>query len=142
MKILLFLTTLSLATSLAAAEAPAPARELSTLEQFLSLDDAQLAQLQQAIARVRAMTPAERARLRAQIDAFRRLPAPEREQLRRGWGHEPAAVRDGWRDLMQSLDETGRAEIRRQLEGLAPEERTKRRRELVEKFLRERTARP
>ncbi|MBX3737460.1 MAG: DUF3106 domain-containing protein [Candidatus Didemnitutus sp.] len=141
MKTTLFLVLgLSLGLDLRAAEAPADVRELSTLEQFLALDDAQLAQMQQAIARVRAMSAAERAQLRAQIEEFRRLPAAEREQLRRGWGHESPEIRAGWRDYMQSLDDAGRAELRRVLEGLSPEERTKLRRERVEQFLRERAA--
>lgn len=129
-----------LGLGLRAAEVPPDVRELSTLEQFLALDDAQLAQMQQAIARVRAMSAAERAQLRARIEEFRRLPAAEREQLRRGWGSEAPEIREGWHDLMQSLDAAGRAELRRQLEGLSPEERTKLRRERVEKFLRERAA--
>lgn len=134
----LILSLLAFSVPPVSAEVPkeAEARELSTLERFLALDDAQLAQMQQAIARVRAMSPQERAQLRARIDEFRRLPAPEREQLRQGWGHEPADVRDGWREMMQGLDEAARTELRRKLESLPPEERLKFRRELVENFRR------
>lgn len=126
--------------ALAATEPPAPATagELSALEQFLALDDAQLAQLQQAIARVRQMTPGQRAELRVQIAQFRQLPAPEREALRRSWGQESPAMREGWREMMQSLDEPARAEIRRRLEAASPEERIALRRELVERYRRER----
>lgn len=138
---LLVLLLLGLVAPLRAANQPEAApRELATLEQFLALDDAQLDQMQQAIARVRAMKPAERAQLRAKIDEFRRLPAGEREQLRRGWGHESSAMRDGWREMMQSLDDAGRAELRRKLDGLSPDEKAELRRELVEKFLRDRAA--
>lgn len=128
---------------LRAADAPAaPATgELVALEKFLTLDDTQLDELQRAIARVRAMSPDERAKLREQIAQFRQLPAAERQAWRQGWGQMPAELRDGWREMMQSADDAQRAEIRRQLEALPPAERGPARRKMVEEFLRAR-ARP
>lgn len=140
----LLVVVLVFATQLVAADGappPAPA-DFAALEQFLGLDDAQLAQMQQAIARVRAMSPAQRAQLKTQIAQFRQLPASEREALRQGWGQESPEIREGWRTMMQSLDEPARAAIRQRLETATPEERIKLRREMVQKFLREGGARP
>lgn len=138
-RILTCLVALASVAPLGAAEStPAPAGELAALEQFLALGDAELAQLQQAIARVREMTPAQRAGLRAQIERFRQLPAPQREALRRSWGQETPEMRAGWREMMQSLDEPARAAVRRRLEAAKPEERLAVRREMVERYLRER----
>lgn len=113
-------------------------REMVALEKFLALDDAQLDEMQRAIARVRAMSPAERAKLRGQIAQFRQLPAAERQAWRQGWGQLPAELRDGWREMMQSATEAERAEIHRQLEAAAPGERIAVRRQLVDEFLRRR----
>ncbi len=146
MKTLLLKTILGLALTgwpLVAAQPPvAPANgELGALEKFLALDNAQLDELQRAIVRVRAMTPAERAKLREQIEQFRQLPAAERQAWRQGWGQVPADLRDGWREMMQSADATQRAEIHRRLEAVPPGERVAERRKMVEEFLRNR-ARP
>lgn len=127
---------LLLASPAIAAPAGAPARELAGLEQFLSLSDAQLDELQAALARVRAMSPAERARLKQQIEEFRQLPAERQQALRQGWGQMPADLRDGWREMMHAADDAQRAEIRRQMDAAAPEERTAVRRRLVEEFRR------
>ncbi|MBI2511838.1 MAG: DUF3106 domain-containing protein [Opitutae bacterium] len=123
---------------LRAADAPATpaAGDLVALEKFLTLDDAQLDDLQRAIARVRAMTPAERTKLREQIVQFRQLPAAERQAWRQGWGQMPAELRDGWREMMQSADDAQRAEIHRRLEALPPAERVAARKKMVEEFLR------
>ena len=124
------------ASSALAAPADAPARELAGLEQFLSLSDAQLDEMQAALARVRAMSPAERARLKQQIQEFRQLPAERQQALRQGWGQVPADLREGWREMMHAADDAQRAEIRRQMEAAAPEERTALRRRLVEEYRR------
>jgi hypothetical protein len=130
-------------TPFAAARTEAgPAPDLAALEQFLNLSDAQLDEMQAALARVRAMLPAERARLRDEILAYRRLPAGERAAIRQGWGHVPAEVREGWREMMQSLDPARRAEIQARLAQLPPAERTACRRELVERYLKDKRARP
>lgn len=132
----LFVATLS------AAEPSTPAPEMVALEQFLALNDSQLAQMHQAIARVRAMSPEQRAQLQAQIARFRDLPAAQRDTLRRSWGQETPEIRDGWREMMQSLSESERAEIRRRLEGVPLEQRMKLRREMVERHLRGQPSKP
>lgn len=119
---------------------PAPAREMASVEQFLSLSDAELDQMQQVIARVRAMTPAQRTELRREIGEYRHLPAPEREQLRRGWGWMPREIQDGWRDMMLQATPERRAEIQRELQSLTPAEKIARRRQMVEEFLRTKPA--
>jgi hypothetical protein len=117
------------------AVAPTPAAELAALEQFLKLSDAELAQMAEAIARVRAMTPAQRATMRDEIAAFRRLPEPQRAQIRQGWGWMPREIQDGWREMMQSATAEERSAIQAKLQSLAPEERTRYRRSLVEAYL-------
>ncbi|PTY00123.1 DUF3106 domain-containing protein [Opitutus sp. ER46] len=109
--------------------------ELAALEQFLNLSDAELAQLQQAIARLRAMTAVDRAKLRDEIVAFRRLPEPQRRQLRQGWGAVPPDIQAGWRDMMHAATPERRAEIQSKLQSLPPDEKAQYRRALVEEYL-------
>lgn len=117
-----------------AATAPA---ELATLERFLSLSDAELAQMAEALARVRAMSQAERATLRDQIAAFRQLSEPQRQRIRQGWGGMPAEIQAGWREMMQHATPEQHAAIQAKLQSLSPEEKMQYRRSLVESYLRE-----
>jgi hypothetical protein len=121
--------------------APAAPGDLAALEQFLNLSDAELAQMQQVIARLRAMTPAQRAALRDEMAAFRKLPEPQRLQLRQGWGWMPAEIQDGWREMMQGATPERRTEIQTKMQSLPPEEKTRYRRQLVEEFLKTKAAR-
>jgi len=129
-----------------AAATPAPsavspaAGELAALEQFLYLSDAELAQMEQVIARLRAMTPAQRTALRAEITAFRKLPEPQRQQLRQGWGWMPAEIQNGWREMMQGATPERRAEVQAKLQTLSPEEKPGFRRQLVEEYLKGKAA--
>lgn len=114
--------------------------ELAALEQFLGLSDAELAQMEQVIARIRAMTPAERVALREQIAAFRRLPEGQRQQMRQGWGGMPPEYHDAWREMMQGASAQRHAEIQSKMQSLPVEERLRYRRELVEEYLKAKAA--
>lgn len=114
--------------------------ELAALEQFLNLSDAELAQLQDVIARLRAMSPAERAALRDEIAAFRKLPEPQRMQMRQGWGMMPPEIQDAWREMMQSTTDDEHAEIQKKMQSLAPDQRMRHRRELAEAYLKAKAA--
>lgn len=119
---------------------PPPAghgQELASLERFLSLSDAELDQMQQAIARIRAMSPDERAALRREMEQYRRLPEDQRRQLRRGWGATEERVQDAWRRMMQAAPPERRQEIQRQLQALPPDQKAGFRRQLAEEFLRD-----
>lgn len=116
------------------------AREFAAVERFLDLNDAELDEVMQVIARIRAMTPEQRAALRDEIAAFRQLPEPQRQQLRRGWGQMPEELREGWREMMQSLSPEQHAAMRAKLQSLPPEERAEYRRKLVEEFLAQRAS--
>lgn len=109
--------------------------DLAALEQFLTLSDAELAQMADAIARVRAMTPAQKEQLRKEIVAFRQLPPQQRQQLRQGWGWMPPEIQNGWREMMQHATPERRAEIQAKLQSLGPAEKTEYRRQLVEEYL-------
>lgn len=109
--------------------------ELAALEQFLDLSDAELAQMEQIIARLRAMTPAQRSALRDEIAAFRKLPEPQRQQIRQGWGQMPAEIQAGWREMMQNATPERRAEIQARLQALAPDAKAAYRRQLVDEYL-------
>lgn len=122
--------------------APTPAAaELAALEKFLNLSDEELALMEQAIARIRAMSPAQREALRAEIAAFRSLPEPQRQQIRQGWGRESAEIQAAWREMMQSATPERRAEVQSKLQSLSPEARTAYRRELVEAYLKAKQSR-
>ena len=122
---------------------PVPAnREMASVEQFLSLSDADLDQLQQVIIRIRAMTPEQRAALRKEISQYRELPGAQRDQLRMGWGWMPREIQDGWREMMQHATPERRTAIQQELQALGPEEKAARRRQLVEEYLKTKPARP
>jgi hypothetical protein len=128
--------------SSAARQNSSASTELAAIEQFLNLSDDELAQMEQVIARLRAMTPAQRAALRAEIAAFRQLPEPQRQQIRQGWGRLPADLMDNWREMMQNATPERRAEISTRLQALAPEEKTNYRRELVEAYMKAKQPKP
>lgn len=114
---------------------PAP-QEMAALEHFLDLTDSDLDQMQRVIARIRAMTPVERAALRAEIEKFRRLPEAERHQLRLGWGALTPDLQQAWRRMMQAASPERRVEIQQRMQALRPEQKAALRRELAEEFLR------
>jgi hypothetical protein len=114
---------------------PAELKEMAAVEQFLELSDADLDQMQQVIARIRAMKPEERMALRAEIARYRQLPEPQRQQLRQGWGWMPAEIQNGWREMMQGATPEHRAEIQAKLQSLPPDEKMTYRRQLVEEYL-------
>jgi hypothetical protein len=112
--------------------------ELAALEQFLNRSDAELAQMEAVIARIRAMTPEQRVALRREIASYRQLPEPQRQELRLGWGGVSADLQAGWREMMQSSTPERRAEIQAMLQSLGPSEKTRYRQELVEAYLKTR----
>lgn len=135
---------LAVATGLRASDGAAPASggasktasEFAAVEQFLDLSDAQLDEMLGVIRRIRAMSPAERAALRREIAAFRQLPEPQRQQLRRGWGQMPRDLQEDWREMMASVTPQRHEEIRAKLQSLPPDEKVAYRRELVEAYRR------
>lgn len=100
------------------------------LERFLDMGDEQLDRIQHAIARVRAMSPEERAALHAKLHTYRQLPAAQRERLRTGWRDERDQA--DWQQMMRSLPEAGRNAIQTELQTLAPAERAARKHQLLE----------
>jgi len=115
--------------------AAGPTTDLVSLERFLDLSDAELAQMADAIARVRALTPSQRAALKREIAAFRQLPEAERQQIRQGWGGMPPEIQAGWREMMQHATPEERATIQSKLQSLPPDEKHTYRRTLVEAYL-------
>jgi hypothetical protein len=123
-----------------AARPAAELKELATVEQFLGLTDAELDQVQQVLTRIRAMKPAERAALRAEVDKFRQLPENQRQQLRQGWGWMPANIQDAWREMMQSATPERRTEIQAKIQSLSPDDRLTYRKQLAEDYLKQKAA--
>ena len=122
------------------AKPPVELKELAAVEQFLGLSDAELEQMQQVIARIRAMKPAERAALRTEIEKYRQLPEVQRQQIRQGWGWMPREVQDGWREMMQGATPERRAEVQARLQSMDPEARLTYRRQLVDEYLKNKAA--
>lgn len=120
------------------ADLPA-AKEMAALDHFLDLTDEDLAQMQRVIARIRAMSPAERVTLRREIEKYRSLPEPQRRQLRQGWGALDEGMQDAWRRMMHLATPERRAEIQAKLQALPPEKKGAYRRQLAEEFLRQET---
>ena len=123
-----------------AAKTPAELQEMAAVEHFLDLSDAELAQVQQVIERIRAMTPGERATLRREIVRYRQLPETQRQQLRQGWGWMPPEIQAGWRELMQGATPEKRAEIQAKLQTMSADDRLAYRRQLVEEYLKAKAA--
>lgn len=119
-------------------KSPAELKELAAVEQFLGLSDAELEQMQQVIARIRAMKPAERAALRTEIEKYRQLPENQRQQLRQGWGWMPRDVQEAWREMMQTATPERRAEIQGKLQSMDPDTRLTYRRQLVDEYMKQR----
>lgn len=110
--------------------------EFAALERFLSMDDAELEAMQQAIARVRAMTPEQRSALHAQLAAYRQLPEDRRAEVRAGWGWHDAKDRDDWRAMMRSKSSEDRSAVQRELLALPVEQRMTRKHEMLEAWRR------
>jgi prophage DNA circulation protein len=106
--------------------------EFAAVERFLSLSNEQLDELQKAIARIRAMTPAERTALLERITTFRRLPASDRDAIRAGSGWLNEQDRLDWPRLMRSLNDAQRAEIHAVLPNLPVNERARWKHERLE----------
>lgn len=115
-------------------------KELATVEQFLGLSDAELDQVQQVLARIRAMKPAERAALRAEVEKFRQLPENQRQQLRQGWGWMPTNIQDAWREMMQNATPERRTEVQTKIQSLSPDDRLTYRKQLAEDYLKQKAA--
>ena len=146
---------LSAAESSSPPRAPQELKEMAAVEQFLELPDAELDQLLEVIARIRAMSPEQRVALRREVAAYRRLPAPEREQMRQGWGRMhsgmgmgsgwgrmPAEIQEGWREMIRDATPEQHASIQDKLQSLAPDERIAYRRRLVEDYLKQKSSKP
>lgn len=107
---------------------------LATLDQFLSLDDESLEQLEATIRRIRQMTPEQRLSLREQIAEYRQLPEEEKRTLQTSWGRLDRNVRKAWRDYMLSLEDGERETVREEMQSVPVEERTRwRMNRLIEK---------
>jgi hypothetical protein len=119
---------------------PVATQDMAAVEQFLCLSDAELEQLARVIERLRAMKPAERTALRAEIAKYRQLPEAQRQQLRQGWGWMPPEIQNGWRDMMQGVTPERRAEIQARMQSLPSEEKAAFRRQLVEEYLKTKAA--
>jgi hypothetical protein len=131
---------LAVAAEKSAPRSTAELKELASVEQFLGLSDAELDQMQQVLARLRAMKPTERAALRTEIAKYRQLPEAQREQLRQGWGWMPRDIQDAWREMMQSATPERRTEVQTKLQAMTPDERMTYRRQLSEEYLRQKAA--
>jgi hypothetical protein len=117
-------------------------KEMAALEHFLDLTNEDLDQMQQAIARIRALDPAGRAALRREIEKFRSLPDAQRRQLRLGWGAQETNLKDAWWRMMQAASPERRAEIQGHLQVLAPDEKIAYRRQLAEEYLKTNQVQP
>lgn len=106
--------------------------DLNALERFLDMSDEQLERIQQAIARVRAMSPEERTALHEKLHSFRQLPPAQRERLRAGWRDNRDQA--DWPAMMRSLPDAERAAIQTEIQALAPTERAARKHALLEQW--------
>ncbi len=131
---------LGVAATPPASRPAAELKELASVEQFLGLTDAELDQMQQVLARLRAMKPAERTALRTEIEKYRQLPDAQRQQLRQGWGWMPRDVQDAWREMMQSATPERRTEVQTKLQAMTPDERMIYRRQLSEEYMKQKSA--
>ncbi|HKJ90027.1 MAG TPA: DUF3106 domain-containing protein [Oceanipulchritudo sp.] len=98
---------------------------LSTLDQFLSLDDEALEQLEATVRRIRQMSPGERRSLREQIARYRQMPEAEKRTLQSSWGRLDRDVRGAWREYMLGLETDEREAVREEMRSVPAEKRTR-----------------
>jgi hypothetical protein len=106
--------------------------DLAALDQFLSMSDAELDQLQSAIARVRAMSPAEREAFRQKMIAYRQLPEGERQQVQQRWGWQSEQDRSDWSIMMRSKTEPERSAIQADVQSQPSDQRAARKHAILE----------
>jgi hypothetical protein len=99
--------------------------ELAALDQFLGMNEAELSAVQKAVAKVQAMSPAERAKLRAALHTYRCLPESKRQQLRCEW--KDATEHREWSERMRAKTADERTAMQTELQALPPEARAARR---------------
>ena len=106
--------------------------DLAALDQFLSMSDSELDQLQSAIARVRAMSPAEREAFRQKMIAYRQLPEGERQQVQQRWGWQSEQDRSDWSVMMRSKTEPERSAIQTDVQSQPSDQRAARKHAILE----------
>ena len=95
--------------------------DLVALDRFVWLGDTQLDKLMQAISKVRAMTPTQRAAMKKQMAEYRGLSPEQREQVRTGWGWQNEQDRNDWPVMMHSKSDSDRVAIQTEIQNLSPD---------------------
>lgn len=104
---------------------------MAALEQFLSMSDSELEQLEETIRRIRQMTPDEREQYRRKLATYQQLPDEQRQHIRNAWGKLDARIRAAWREYMMALEAGERQRVHERLRAAEPESRTRLRLELL-----------
>mgnify|MGYP006281200651 CR=1 FL=1 len=96
---------------------------LRALEHLLHMSDEELAELQMAIARVRAMDTAQREEMLSKIAAFREINPGRRHELMQRIRRLPPEARRAFAERFSQRDAAEAAALRERLRRMTPEER-------------------
>lgn len=92
---------------------------MSNLRIFLSMSDAQLERMEQAIRDIREMSPEEKEALRKKLDDYSNLPKRYRESMTQAWGQLDQKVKDAWRNYVDSLNKEQLDQLRNKMDSLS-----------------------
>ena len=97
--------------------------KMSNLRTFLSMSDAQLERMENAIREIREMSPEERETLRNKLDDYSNMPKRQRDSMNQAWGMLDQKIKDAWRVYVDSLEQEGLDELREKMDKLSQSDR-------------------
>jgi len=96
---------------------------MANLRAFLSMSDAQLERMENAIRDIRQMTPEEKEALRKKLDDYTNLPKNQRDSMNQAWGQLDQKIKDAWRKYIDSLGQDDLDELRQKMDALSHTDR-------------------
>lgn len=97
--------------------------KMSNLSSFLSMSDAQLERMENAIREIREMSSEEREALRGKLDDYTNMPKRQRDSMNKAWGMLDQKIKDAWREYVDSLEKEGLDELRDKMDKLSQSDR-------------------
>ena len=97
--------------------------KMTNLRAFLSMSDAQLERMENAIRDIRKMSPEEKEALRNKLDAYTSLPKQQRDSVNQAWGQLDQQIKDAWRTYVDSLEQDELDELRKNMDALSHTDR-------------------
>lgn len=97
--------------------------KMTNLRTFLSMSDAQLERMENAIREIREMSPEERETLRAKLDDYSNMPKRQRDSMNQAWGMLDQKIKDAWRVYVDGLEQDELDDLRKKMDQLSQSDR-------------------